>query len=234
MTDADAGLFVARLAVLAEIFSSPLSATAQAVYFEALRDLPLAAVEQALTICLQTCRFMPRPADLRHAIAGDPDTAIEAAWLEYKRLARAIGGYASAPIADAVLAETILATFGSWEAACWTDRTPEMWTATRKEFGRIYRVMAARGETGPRTLVGYCERVNVEAGYLAPPSRLEGDAPSRRVLPAGTLTVLTREQDDDTRRRAERRDAIQRGLAAAIDRRDARARATEGAPDEQS
>jgi len=160
MTDTDFDGFIDRLVVLAEIFNAPLSTAAQLLYFEALKDLPVDAVHQALTTCLRSCTFMPKPSEIRQHVSGDLETATEAAWLDYKQLARTVGGYRSPLIADAALADALVAIFGSWEAACWTELSPEMWAAKRKEFGRVYRVMRERGGTEPRVLPGYCDRMN--------------------------------------------------------------------------
>jgi len=162
MTDAEFDGFVDRLVPLAEIYNAPLSAAAQLLYFDALKDLPADAVIRALDACLRTCTFMPKPAEIRQRAVGgdDPETAIERAWLEYRHLARTVGGYGSPQIADGALADAIVAIFGSWEAACWTDLTPEMVASKRKEFDRVYRVMRERGDTGPRVLAGYCDRRN--------------------------------------------------------------------------
>jgi hypothetical protein len=166
MTDADFDGFVDRLVVLAEMFRAELSASLQVLYFKALRDLPAEAVNRALEECARSCTFMPRPAEVRSRIEGDPAAAIESAWLEFKRVARQVGGYASPTFADAALADTLTAIFGSWSNACWIDLTPEMWAAKRKEFDRVYRVMSDRGIAEPRQLPGQFDRDNALRGYL--------------------------------------------------------------------
>lgn len=170
MTDADFESFVDRLVVVAELFGASLSMATQLLYFQTLKDLDAADVDQALANCAQTCTFMPKPAEIRSRVAnaagGDPELAVEAAWLEYKRLAAAIGAYES-PTLDATLADTLIAIFDSWEKACWTELSPEMWASKRKEFGRVYRLMSARGHTGVTTLEGFCARTNYARFGLA-------------------------------------------------------------------
>ncbi len=115
---------------------------------------------------------MPKPVELRELALGATDDAAERAWLTYKRLAREVGGYQSPQFDDDVLADTILAVFGSWEHACWQDLTPEMWASKRKEFGRVYRACALGEAHGANTLPGFCDRENSLRG-LVDQERLE-------------------------------------------------------------
>src|SRR3990167_7003922 len=103
MTLAESDDFTARLVALGELFNAELSPVKQALYFEALRDLPLALVVKALNQAVRTQVFMPKPAELRTLAVGDDECAVEGAWLEYKRLARQIGGYHSVEV-EATLA----------------------------------------------------------------------------------------------------------------------------------
>ena len=169
MQGSDETPFVQRLVILAELFSKPLSPAVQVLYFEALQDLDLAVVMTAMHAATRTCTFMPKPAELRALACGDDEDAAERAWLEYKRLARAIGGYDSPVVDDPALADALVAIFGSWEAACWTDLTPEMWANKRKEFGRVYRAMRHRPMTAPRKLLGFVERDNELRGFRDQP-----------------------------------------------------------------
>jgi len=175
VTDHDLAPFIARLVALSELFDARMGEAKQELYFEALADLPLEEVVRALNLAARTCTFMPRPAELRRLVKGGED-ATELAWLEYKRVARAVGGYASPTFADGALAHAIVAVFGSWELACWTDLSPEMWSSKRKEFERVYRVLCAPAVPGPVSLPGFLARGRELRGY-APPPRLISDAP---------------------------------------------------------
>lgn len=44
-----------------------------AFYLEALRDLPIDLLEKALRHVRMTCKFLPKPAELREAVAKDLD-----------------------------------------------------------------------------------------------------------------------------------------------------------------
>lgn len=179
MQPSDRPAFVQRLVIVAELFGKPLSAAVQVLYFEALQDLEIAPVLAALHTSARTCTFMPKPAELRTLVVGDTEIAAERAWLTYKHTARTVGAYASPTFADGAIAVTLLAIFGSWERACAIDLSPELWVAKRREFERVYRVARDQGVHAPRTLPGFCARVNLETGFsdATPPQteRLLGD-----------------------------------------------------------
>jgi len=156
----DSGEFRNRLVVLGELFDAKLSAAKQALYFEALRDLPFGDVAAALNAAAKVCIFMPRPAELRRLAIGDADDLAEQAWMTMRRAMACIGGYSSLVTSNPALGEAILATFGSWPEACSSELSPEMWAAKRKEFGRVYRVLTGRRLDGARYLPGVCEAQN--------------------------------------------------------------------------
>jgi hypothetical protein len=179
MQPSDSTVFLQELAELGEVYEKPLSPAVQVIYFQALADLDLAAVIDAMQAAVRTCTFMPKPAELRKLALGDNEDAAERAWMGFRAAMRSVGSYASLITGDPVLGETILAMFGSWPAACQADLSPEMWAAKRKEFGRIYRIEAERGLVGVRYLAGICEQQN--AGMSAwtkhvPVHRLDGHA----------------------------------------------------------
>lgn len=220
MTTEEFESVINRLTGVADYFHCELSQTKLMFYFDGLCDLAVDDVQRALTTCIKTCRFMPLVADIRQALGEDAENDSEKAWLAYKHLAHQQGGYASPCITDAALAETLMEIFGSWETACWTDLSPEMWAAKRKEFGRVYRLMRTRGLTGSRTLIGQCERSNREMGYSTTmPMQIDAPASAPRLLPGNTGDrQLQREASDEHRLKVERREAIQRALVEAIDR----------------
>lgn len=160
MDAAEHTAFRNRLVGLAEVFDVKLSPQRTALYFEALRDLPLERVVIAMNQTLQTAKFFPRPAEIRALAVGDSETAEEAAWMAFRAAMKTIGSYSSVSFDDAALGETVMAMFGSWPAACVAEFSSEMWAAKRKEFGRVYRVCAGRKLDGARYLPGLCEQAN--------------------------------------------------------------------------
>lgn len=160
MDISDSGEFTRRLIALAELYGAELTPARQALYFEALRDLPFADVAMGLNVAVKTCTWMPKPAEIRKLAVGDSEDRAEFAWLAWKTAARRAGHMASLIVDDAALAETIVAVFGSWEESCALELSAEMWSSKRKEFGRVYRVMSDRALAGSRYLTGQAERNN--------------------------------------------------------------------------
>lgn len=155
----DAPEFIRRLTALAEIFDKSLSTSVQMLYFDTLSGASLPDAIDALNRSAAQCKFFPRPAELLEFVNAGSELDAEAAWMEYKRMARVCGGYVS-PELPAALADTLVAVFGSWENACWIELSPEMWASKRKEFERVYRVVTTRGVVGQRALPGFHEREN--------------------------------------------------------------------------
>jgi hypothetical protein len=171
--------FLSALVTLAEQFRQTLSASQQARYFDTLRDLPLDALDRAITAASGACSFFPQPVELRaFAQGGTDDDLTEGAWMALRRAMPVLGYVASVSVRDAALGEAILAVFGSWPGACLAEFSPEMWASKRKEFGRVYRVLRSRGLTGGRYLVGATEQQNAgRRDWLrfVPVGRIEGD-----------------------------------------------------------
>lgn len=204
MDNADNGTFRHRLVALAELFDVKLSAARQALYFEALRDLSITAVVNALNQAAKTCKFFPKPAELRAFAVGDIEDQTETAWMAFRKAMARVGGYTSLVIVNATLGEAITAVFGSWPEACAIELTPEMWSAKRKEFGRVYRVLAGRSLDGVRYLPGICETQNAgcaEWRRFNPVAVLDGN--SVRTLTAAEAdiyrTAIAAERNELTR-----------------------------------
>lgn len=68
MTDAEAGHFAARLALLAEVFNEPMTPTRIAGYRAATNDLVYDDLAAALNDCAKTCVFFPKPAEIRERV----------------------------------------------------------------------------------------------------------------------------------------------------------------------
>ena len=160
MDVADQSDFRLRLVTLGEVFDKKLSPQMVALYFGALRDLPLEAVIGAMNTLVTTAKFFPKPVEIRTLVLGDSETHEESAWITFRSAMGRIGAYSSVSIEDAALAESVIALFGSWPAACTAELSSEMWASKRKEFSRVYRVFLGRKVDGPRYLPGTCELTN--------------------------------------------------------------------------
>lgn len=160
MTENNREAFGRDMLMMASGYNAPMSDLRIELYFAALHDLDIAIVERAITVAVNRCKFCPTIADLREVVDGSQTDRAELAWMTWKEAARKHGAYTSLDCADAAFAETILAVFTSWPAACSLDLSDEMWAAKRKEFERVYRVMERRELGGSRRLAGIAELQN--------------------------------------------------------------------------
>lgn len=165
MTAQDRPRFAAALAMLAEAYAETVSHARAAAYFLALEDLAIGELEAAVHTCLRTCRFFPRPAELREAIEGSIADQAEHAWARFLTAVRTIGSYQTVDFADAALHETIAVLYGGWEA-CWRLETAEL-SYRHAEFLRVYRVHQRRPLPSPTPLPGLIELTNRARGFLA-------------------------------------------------------------------
>lgn len=144
MTVDDAPEFANLLDLLAEALDAPASELRKLAYFDALQDLSLVDVADAVRRLMKTARFFPKPVDIREAILGDVAGVIESEWLAMRTAMHVVGAYRTLICQNPALGQTIQAVFGSWPEACSADFSPEMWSSKRKEFDRVYRVFAER------------------------------------------------------------------------------------------
>lgn len=160
MTKSDARELIERLNGLAELYDKKISPAVHQIWFNSLKDLELVPVLEAMNHLVCTSKYMPKPSEVRDLVCGDAASASETAWIAWREAAAKVGGYSSLLIEDPVLAETLTAMFGSWVKACAAEFSEEMWSAKRKEFERVYRVMALRNLDGYRYLQGSVEIAN--------------------------------------------------------------------------
>ena len=205
MQPTDKPAFLKALVTLSELFGKPLSPAVQVLYFDALKDLDAAVLSRAMHAAAQGCTFMPKPAELRTLAIGNTEDQAEQAWIGLRKAFGTVGAYRSLVTQDAALGDAITTMFGSWPAACASEFTPEMWSAKRKEFGRIYRVMRGRDLQGARYLPGIVERENAgriewvkytEIGLVAPDGQVNllgpGEAEAARAMLAAEAGQPTR------------------------------------------
>lgn len=137
-------------------------------YWLGLRDLPLEAFEQAVAMALETCKFLPAPAELRE-LAGvlRPDDRAVLAWDAVQKAYRDHGADYSLNFDDPAVNATLRSLGGLEAFADRMERDEEKWV--RKDFERIYASYCRSGvpEQAALPLVGYYERMNRNNGYHA-------------------------------------------------------------------
>jgi hypothetical protein len=130
--------FSQRMAMLCETFERDATESLLETYWFALNDLSEERLDRGVFRCLRESRFMPRPADIRHA-AGEvenPAVLADVAWREVRSLISEWHRSLTDP-----LAELVVSSLGGWSTL--EDRTEdENSTWTRKEFLRLYEEYA--------------------------------------------------------------------------------------------
>jgi hypothetical protein len=158
-----------------------------------LRDLPLRALEQAVTTALRQCQYMPKAVELRQ-LAGEMTAATRAvhAWGVLSRAIGQHGAYRSVNFDDPVLNATVR-NLGGWVRLCGMP-TEEFEKWTRKEFDRIYSALCSGGVPGEQTrhLAGIHELSNSAAGHqVTAPTHVATGLPPHR---EGTVRELEQRQ----------------------------------------
>lgn len=123
-TDHKARLGVA-LAGIAEVFNEPMTEAKIEAYLYALGDLDIEDLEAAAAMALKSCRFMPRPVELRQLVEQCRGGDAHAEWDALVSAVRHIGAYAAIEARERLSASTwelIHRLFGSWRTCC--ERLP--------------------------------------------------------------------------------------------------------------
>lgn len=168
MTHTDKPRFASILTALAETFDKELSEAVIGLYYGALRDLSIDAIEKACGACVLTATYMPRPAEIRER-AGAGGVSVEdrslMAWAEVHRATSRIGSYRSVEVYDPATAAAIDA-MGGWPALCLREDEAK-WI--ERDFRALYKAFATQGlqSDGPTRLLGIHEADNPGMTHVA-------------------------------------------------------------------
>jgi len=151
MRDGDRLAFAKGLYALGEAFNEPVSELRAEAYFDALADLPVRAVLDAMRTAIRDGRFFPRPVEIREYVEGRPEDRAELAWTALLRLVRRYGwpgidGKGKAPnFPDEATRGAALELYGGWSALCarLPSEGPEFLGAA-KQFKAAYLAYSRR------------------------------------------------------------------------------------------
>lgn len=166
------GPFDNLMLALGATFRVEVTAPLRVGYWMGLRDLPLAAVQEAVAKAMASSRFMPTPRDLRD-LAGvmSADQRAILAWNAVKRAIREVGSYRSVDFDDGVV-NAVVRTLGGWSRLCGAD-SEELDRFVAREFQRLYRELSALQP--PQDLTRYLPGIFESGGDLTlsePPARV--------------------------------------------------------------
>jgi hypothetical protein len=179
MTRSDFPEFLQSLMGLAGVFDRAITEAVGLAYFNALEDVPIAAVRMALTQAARTATWFPRPVELRAlAGAGLPDES--AVWDTLNRLGRVTGASLRAPaMSDGFY--RLVDRLGGWRTF-WGLSADEQ----RRRYERAYRDLA-RTDAG---LAFDCpaQTAALAGQYRGPVLATDGNAPISLPEPARAIS----------------------------------------------
>jgi hypothetical protein len=154
--------FAKVMTALYVTFDKSPSETVTDVYFTALAEFDIEQVERAASIAIKSCKFFPKPVELRELLTESPDDQAQRAWVLLQEAYKKAGYWHSLWVDDGALARAIETTFGGWVQAseAFHDLSPEMLASRRKEFAHNYRLALKRPEAVDRYFMGLHESQN--------------------------------------------------------------------------
>lgn len=120
MTEGDRGQFAEAMHALGETFNEPVSDIRSETYFDALREFTIEQVNGAALVAIRSCKFFPKPVELRELILGTPEGHADDAWAELIREVRRVGYIGAPSFSDERTERAINETWGSWRRLCET------------------------------------------------------------------------------------------------------------------
>lgn len=153
--------------------AEPLTTDRVNFYVEALSDLPLADVLEAVRMSARTMKFFPKPAELRELCQSQvrPEDAAENAWMRFRYALQRVPTYDSVDFQDPILHATVRAQFGGWPQ-CIEIQTNRM-NFVHAEFVKLYTAFARTQNLSLEPLQGTMPRETpVVIPALARPSEL--------------------------------------------------------------
>jgi hypothetical protein len=119
MIDSDRDDFGRVFFVLCETFGEPISDLRTEGYFAALGDFSIDQARAAMNQALRSCKFFPKPVELRELIEGRTDDAAEQAWGAVLGEIRRVG-YIGVPALEPRALRAVNELWGSWRRLCET------------------------------------------------------------------------------------------------------------------
>jgi hypothetical protein len=167
MTDNDLEGFEQAMLVLNETFgdsNKPLSDLKMKLYFEALKDLTIEQLHNAVLVLAntKTMHIFPTPAEIREAIKGNAQDQAMIALGQLKHAMETIGGYKSVSFEDKTIMAVVQA-MGGWTKLCETPY--DEWKWLEKDFVKIYQAYSVRDVPAPEKLTGIVDHQNQLYGY---------------------------------------------------------------------
>lgn len=177
MQNSDRKRFAGIMTAIAEYYKDPISDGVIEMYWQGLRDLEIAAIEQAVwqhTRSPDAGQWRPKVGDIRRMLGGTSADGALVAWSRVDKAVRRIGTYATVVFDDA-LVHRVIDDMGGWVSL--GRKSEDEWPFVAKEFENRYRGYASRGERPeyPAMLIGIAQGANESLGMPVAPPVMLGD-----------------------------------------------------------
>jgi len=189
LKQADFDDFCMVLTSVGELYGKPVGEFAISLWWGALKDYDLLAVQEALSRHVRnpdSGQFMPKPADVVRMMQGSTQDSALSAWAKVDKAVRHVGPYKSV-VFDDPLIHVVLHDMGGWTAL--GQKTDDEWPFVAKEFENRYRGFKARGEIPqyPPQMIGISDAHNSLGGFKQDQPMLIGDqSKAIQVMQKGT------------------------------------------------
>jgi hypothetical protein len=146
--------------MLAELFGKTASPALFRAYELGLSGLSAEQIKSASQAALESCRFMPPPAELRQLVYGKPEDRAVKAWMAFENAVVRNGYIKSVTFDDPVINATVRA-LGGWEHCC-VMPAAEFDTFLQKRFQDTYCSLCRTGvpDDLAEPLIGLFDRQN--------------------------------------------------------------------------
>lgn len=140
------------------LVGEPLTTDRLNFYVATLDDLPLSMVLHAIQLAAKTCKFFPRPAEIRELCQSEvtPEDAAENAWMRFRYALQRVSIYDSVDFGDPILHATVRAQFGGWPQ-CLEIQSNRM-NFVHAEFVKLYTAFARTRNLSTEPLQGVLPR----------------------------------------------------------------------------
>ena len=158
---------VGCVTILAETFGKTVSPNLFKAYELGLRDLTVEQIKTATHQALQSCRFMPAPAELREMVFVRTEDRSVKAWLAFEAAVGANGYIKTVSFDDPIINATVKA-LGGWQHCCGMPAA-EFDTFLQKRFQDTYCALSRAGVSAEQAapLVGWFDQQNSRDGFAA-------------------------------------------------------------------
>lgn len=110
--------FSEQLTTLEKFYHVELDDGEKRIYMRALGDLPIEMIERAVELAFKSCKWMPKPVELRQLVEGTQEDEAATAWDRLQQAYSKAGYWTSVVFEDGAIGEAMARVFGSWQEFC--------------------------------------------------------------------------------------------------------------------